>query len=151
MKIAGNEGFYASAIVDETISSELKVGATATISLESDPETFFPARIRTISKSAKSSRGKQSGFKKFPVELDLDYASNTLIVGAKVDITVDIVGQEGVYIPRDAIKEDGKKKILRIKRGSSFKETEAELEVFDADWYLWKNPNPKEGRVLYQP
>ncbi len=149
MKIAGNEGFYVSAIVDETISSELKQDASATVRLEADPEKVFQAKIRSISKSAKSSRGKQSGFKKFPVELDINYGSNTLTVGSKVDVSVDLVGSDGVYIPRDAVKEDGKKKFLKLKNTLGVSEVEVDLEVFDADWFLWKNPSQQEGKVLY--
>jgi hypothetical protein len=76
-------------------------------------------------------------------------ASESLLIGSKAEVFVDLGVKDGVFIPRDLLIEKDKRNFVLLKSTFGVKEIEVELEDFDKDWVLWRNSAVSEGVLLY--
>jgi multidrug resistance efflux pump len=145
-----NQGkYYLEARVKESYAGQLVEKASATIVLDSLPGRRFKGEVKSIGKSSKTIRGaRNSSFKFIPVEITMP-ASESLLIGSKAEVFVDLGVKDGVFIPRDLLIEKDKRNFVLLKSTFGVKEIEVELEDFDKDWVLWRNSAVSEGVLLY--
>jgi len=141
--------YFLDSLLKESQVFGLKEKASATIILDSMPEAVFPGEIKSIGKAPKPMRGaRNSGLKFIPVEVAMN-ASQSLLFGDKAEVAVNLGSQTGVFVPRDFVETVDGKSFLHVKSTFSGQRVEAELEDFDQDWLLWKNPPQERGALLF--
>ncbi|MEW6710816.1 MAG: HlyD family efflux transporter periplasmic adaptor subunit [Candidatus Riflebacteria bacterium] len=150
VQVIGDGKYYLEALLLENQVNGLKEKASATVVLDSQPAKSWKGEVKTIGKAPKPMRGaKNSGIKFIPVEITLN-ASESLVFGDKGDVTVDLGSFSGVFLPRDLIKTAGSEKTILLQTTFGSQETAADLEDFDHDWVIWKNPPQSEGVILFR-
>lgn len=149
MQVIVDGKYYLEALLNENQVNGLKEKASASISIDSCSQKIFAGEIKSIGKAPKSMRGARNSALKFiPVEISLN-ASESLVFGSQADVKVDLGAVTGVFVPRDLIEKKNDQNLLTLKNSFSSEKVVAELEDFDQDWVLWKNPPSPQGVLLY--
>ena len=145
----GESGYYLESLADEADANMLQEKASATIIFDNIPDKTFSGEVTTISKAPRRIRGKQdSAVRFFPVSISVN-ASDSLLVGAKATARVILSVKKGVFVPRDAVKRVGEKNEIAVRSVFGVSTVAAEVEDFNHDWLLWKNPTGPEGTIVY--
>lgn len=149
LQVIADGKYFLEALVKESLAGPLFNQASVSIFLDSCPGREFKGEIKSIGKSPKIIRGaRNSSFKFIPVEFSMP-ASESLLIGGKADIIVDLGTKEGVFLPRDIIVSQETENFVLLKTSFGTKQKKAELEDFDKDWVLWKNAPSDEGVLAY--
>ena len=149
IQIIGEGSYYLEALADEADANMLNEKASATIEFDGLPGRQFYGEITSISKAPRKVRSmKESAIRFFPVQISVN-AKNGLMVGSKAKVTAVLGEKEGVFIPRDALKkvENGYEILLKTAFGTTPKP--AQIEEFNHDWAIWKDPPAQEGTLVY--
>lgn len=149
VQVMGESGYYLESLADEADANMLQEKASATITFDNVPDKTFSGEVTTISNAPRQIRGKQnSAVRFFPVSISVN-ASDSLLVGSKATVRVVLSGKKGVFVPRDAVKRVGEKNEIIVSSVFGKSTVAAEVEDFNHDWLIWKNPPGPEGTIVY--
>ncbi len=148
VQVIGTGGYYLEALADEADSNMLLEKASATIMFDGLPDKAFPGEITSISKAPRRMRGKASAVRFFPVNISFS-ASDSFLIGAKATVRAVLATKQGVFVPCDAVKKQGEKHEIFLKSAFGVTVCQAEIEEFNHDWIIWKNPPSQEGTLVY--
>lgn len=149
MQIIGPEGYYLEALANEAEANVIVEQATAAIVFDSLPDKTFTGSVKSISKAPRRVRGQQnSAIRFFPVQIALK-AEESLLIGGKADIRIVLGENEGVFLPRDLLKVEKGKTMVAFAGAFGNTWQEIEVEDFNQDWVLWKDPPDDGGELLF--
>lgn len=149
IQIISEGSYYLEALADESDANMLNEKASATIEFDGLPGQLFSGEITSISKAPRKIRSKQeSAIRFFPVQISVN-AKNGLLVGSKAKVTAILAEKQGVFIPRDALKKSGNSYEVLIKTTFGVTAKPAQIEEFNHDWAIWKDPPVQEGTLVY--
>ena len=106
--------------VNQADINELKVGQAVRIGLDAYPDLGFSGTVAQISPLA--SRSVLSGkVRTFVALIDIQGSHPKLMPDLTASLDVELGREPGsLVVPRDAVRRDGQKAIVRVQRGSSF-------------------------------
>ena len=106
--------------VNQADINELKVGQAVRIGLDAYPDLGFSGTVAQISPLA--SRSVLSGkVRTFVALIDIQGSHPKLMPDLTASLDVELGREPGsLVVPRDAVRRDGQKTIVRVQRGSSF-------------------------------
>ena len=149
MQVIGEDGYYLEALANEAEANVLVEKASATIEFDFLPGKVYAGAVKSISKAPRRVRGQQiSAIRFFPVQLSLD-AGQGFLIGGKANTKIILGEKTGVFLPRDLLLVDGDKTMVRLPGTLSDSRREVEIEEFNQDWVLWKNPPAEQGELLF--
>jgi multidrug resistance efflux pump len=150
LTVVATTGYLLDAGVDETLSALLQPGQPASITLDMMPDQVFPGRVTLVGKVPRRAFSRRRTiFKRFPVQLAVDLGSAPVMIGMKATVSVMTAAGEGVFLPRDAVKNpDASPAVLLWNQGRS-QEVPIQAESFDADFFRWLDPPSAEGEILF--
>ncbi len=150
MQIIGDEGYYLEALANEAEANVIVEKATASVAFDSLPGRVFAGSVKSISKAPRRVRGQQqnSAIRFFPVQISLD-TTEKLLIGGKANARIILGEKTGVFLPRDILKIEGEKTLVRVAGRFGESRREIEVEDFNQDWVLWKNSPDQQGELLF--
>jgi len=149
LQVIGEDGYYLEALANEAEANVLVEKASATIEFDFLPGKVYAGAVKSISKAPRRVRGQQnSAIRFFPVQLSLD-AGQGFLIGGKANAKIILGEKTGVFLPRDLLLVDGEKTMVRLPGTLSDSRREVEIEEFNQDWVLWKNPPAEQGELLF--
>ena len=130
--VVNPESMRVRAKVNQADINELKVGQAVRIGLDAYPDLGFSGTVAQISPLA--SRSVLSGkVRTFVALIDIQGSHPKLMPDLTASLDVELGREPGsLVIPRDAIRRDGDKTIVRVRRGSSFSEQPVTLGTISA-------------------
>ncbi|MBI3038059.1 HlyD family secretion protein [bacterium] len=151
MKIVATGSILLDAAVDETVSSLFQPGATASIRLDIYQEIALPGKVLSVGKVPRRKMVRvPTEFKKFPVQVGVEAGSLPVRLGIKGEVTVFLAKSDGVFIPRDLVRDEGGSSTVRILNSfGNVSSLSAIVEPFDSDTVRWMNPPASSGLLLY--
>ena len=149
MQIIGDDGYYLEALANEAEANVIVEKASASVEFDSLPGRKFSAAVKSISKAPRRVRGQQnSAIRFFPVQISLE-TKEKLLIGGKGTARIILGEKTGVFLPRDLLIVEGEKTSVKVagRFGESLRSIE--VEEFNQDWVLWKNPPDQQGELLF--
>jgi multidrug efflux pump subunit AcrA (membrane-fusion protein) len=118
--VVNPEAMRVRAKVNQADINELKVGQIVRIGLDAYPDLSFAGTVAQISPLA--SRSVLSGkVRTFVALIDIQGSHQKLMPDLTASLDVELGREPGsLVIPRDAIRRDGDRTLVRVQRGSSF-------------------------------
>lgn len=150
MEIVSTNSFILDAAVDEHISSILRVGASASILMDCDPNQPLFGEVLLVGKLPRRSFREKSQFKKFPVQLSVSGDTQSLRIGEKGKVDVFLDSAVGVFLPRDILLGTEASPTVKLWERGVIKEIPVSIEAFSSDFVKWVNPPASSGKLLYQ-
>ena len=148
-QVVGKDSYYLEALANESDANVLVEKASASIEFDSLPGRVFHGTVKSISKAPRRSRAQQnSAIRFFPIQIALQ-AGQDLLIGGKASVRVVLGEKTGVFLPREILQVEGEKTMVRQDGRFGDSRTEVEIEEFNQDWVLWKNPPADQGRLLF--
>ncbi|NLF97990.1 MAG: HlyD family efflux transporter periplasmic adaptor subunit [Candidatus Riflebacteria bacterium] len=149
MQIIGDDGYYLEALANEAEANVIVEKASASVEFDSLPGRTFSAAVKSISKAPRRVRGQQnSAIRFFPVQIALD-SNEKLLIGGKGTARIILGEKTGVFLPRDLLIVEGEKTSVKVPGRFGESRREIEVEEFNQDWVLWKNPPDQQGELLF--
>ncbi|EKD81578.1 MAG: hypothetical protein ACD_39C01739G0002 [uncultured bacterium] len=149
VQVIGEDGYYLEALANEAEANVLVEKASATIEFDFLPGKIFAGAVKSISKAPRRVRGQQnSAIRFFPVQLSLD-AGQGFLIGGKANAKIILGEKTGVFLPRDLLLVEGEKTVVKLPGTLGNSRREVEIEEFNQDWVLWKNPPDEQGELLF--
>jgi multidrug efflux pump subunit AcrA (membrane-fusion protein) len=106
--------------VNQADINELKVGQSVQIGLDAYPELGFTGRVAQISPLAVRSVLSEK-VRTFVALIDIQGSHPKLMPDLTASLDVELAREPGsLVVPRDAVRRDGDRTIVRVQRGSSF-------------------------------
>ena len=108
--------------VNQADVNELRVGQSVRVGLDAYPALSFDGRIAQISPLGVASV-LSAKVRTFVVLVDVNGSHPNLMpdLSASLDVALDRTAS-AIVVPRDALRQDGKKTIVRVKRGDRFED-----------------------------
>lgn len=133
--------------VNEVDISKIKKGQKVEVKLDAFSDTVYRGEVISVAGLAKYKR-RNSKIKVFPVEILLDKASKKLMPGMTVSckIIVDQI-EDAVYLPLEAVYQEGAKDYVFLKSGSSFKKKNIKTGLANNDFIIIED-GLKEGNKV---
>jgi HlyD family secretion protein len=118
--------------VNQADVNELQAGQTVRIGLDAYPELHFDGRIAQISPLGVTSV-LSTKVRTFIVLVDVQGSHPNLMpdLSASLDVTLART-PHAIVIPRDALRQDGDKTLVRVQRGSSFEDRPVTIGALNA-------------------
>lgn len=108
--------------VNQADVNELKVGQSVRVGLDAYPDLAFPGRIAQISPLGVTSTLSPK-VRTFVVLIDVHGAHPNLMPDLTASLDVELARTpKAVVVPRDAVRLDGKRAFVRVRRGSGFQD-----------------------------
>ena len=118
--------------VNQADIKELAVGQRVRVGLDAYPELHFGGRIAQISPLGITSTLSPK-VRNFVVLIDVEGAHPNLMPDLTASLDVELSRVAGsLVIPRDAIRHDGERTVVRAQRGSSFEDREVKIAAMSA-------------------
>jgi multidrug efflux pump subunit AcrA (membrane-fusion protein) len=118
--------------VNQADINELKVGQAVRIGLDAYPDLFFNGRIAQISPLAVRSV-LSAKVRTFVALIDVEGSHAKLMPDLTASLDVELAREPKVLvIPRDAVRRDGDRTVVRVQRGSSFEDRPVTLGALNA-------------------
>jgi HlyD family secretion protein len=118
--------------VNQADVNELRVGQSVRVGLDAYPALSFDGRIAQISPLGVASvlSGK---VRTFIVLVNVNGSHPNLMpdLSASLDVALDRTAN-AIVVPRDAIRQDGNRTIVRVKRGNSFEDRTVTVQATNA-------------------
>jgi HlyD family secretion protein len=130
--VVNPEAMRVRAKVNQADINELKVGQVVRIGLDAYPDLSFSGRVAQISPLAV--RSVLSGkVRTFVALIDIHGSHPKLMPDLTASLDVELGREPGaLVIPRDAVRRDGDRTIVRVQRGSSFYDQPITLGIISA-------------------
>jgi HlyD family secretion protein len=130
--VVNPEAMRVRAKVNQADINELKVGQVVRIGLDAYPDLSFSGRVAQISPLAV--RSVLSGkVRTFVALIDIHGSHPKLMPDLTASLDVELAREPGaLVIPRDAVRRDGDRTIVRVQRGSSFYDQPITLGIISA-------------------
>jgi multidrug efflux pump subunit AcrA (membrane-fusion protein) len=108
--------------VNQADVNDLKVGQRVTIGLDAYPDLSFTGRVAQLSPLA--SRSVLSAkVRTFVAIIDIEGSHPKLMPDLTASLDVELAREPGaLVVPRDALRKDGDRTVVRVQRGSSYNE-----------------------------
>jgi hypothetical protein len=149
MQIIGDDGCYLEALANEAEANVIVEKASASVEFDSLPGKVFYGSVKSISKAPRRVRGQQnSAIRFFPVQISLD-TKEKLLIGGKGTARIILGERTGVFLPRDLLLVEGEKTSVKVAGRFGESHRDVEIEEFNQDWVLWKNPPDQQGELLF--
>jgi multidrug resistance efflux pump len=149
LQIIGDEGYYLEALANEAEANAIVEKASASVEFDALPGKIFVGSVKSISKAPRRMRGQQnSAIRFFPVQILLD-STEKLLIGGKGSARIILGEKTGIFLPRDLLQKEGEKTTVRVAGHFGDSRREIEVEEFNQDWVIWKNPPDQQGELLY--
>lgn len=118
--------------VNQADVNELQVGQAVRIGLDAYPALFFDGRVAQISPLGVTSTLSPK-VRTFVVLIDVDGAHPNLMpdLSASLDVTL-ARAPRAIVVPRDALRYDGDRTFVRVRRGSSFDNRAVTISALNA-------------------
>jgi len=108
--------------VNQADINELRTGQSVRIGLDAYPDLFFDGKIAQISPIAVRSM-LSAKVRTFVVLIDIHGSHPKLMPDLTASLDVELVREpKALVVPRDALRFDGERAIVRVRRGSSFQD-----------------------------
>jgi HlyD family secretion protein len=118
--------------VNQADVNDLKVGQGVRIGLDAYPDLRFTGRIAQISPLGVTS-SLSPKVRTFIVLIDVHGSHPNLMPDLTASLDVELAREPGsIVVPRDAVRRDGERAIVRVRRGSSFREEAVTLGAANA-------------------
>ena len=112
--------------------NDLKVGQTVRIGLDAYPELSFKGRIAQISPLAARS-ALSAKVRTFVALIDIEGSHPKLMPDLTASLDVELVREPGsLVVPRDAVRKEADRTLVRVQRGSSFHDQPVTLGTMSA-------------------
>ena len=133
--------------VNQADVNELRVGQTVRIGLDAYPELFFDGRVAQISPLGVTSVLSPK-VRTFVVLVDVSGAHPNLMpdLSASLDVTLARTPR-AIVIPRDALRQDGDRALVRVQRSGGFDDRTVTIGTFSAHEALVSS-GLEEGTVI---
>lgn len=118
--------------VNQADVNELRPGQHARIGLDAYPDLFFDGRITQISPLGATSTLSPK-VRTFIVLIDVNGAHPNLMPDLTASLDVELARvPRAIVVPRDAVRSDAARTIVRVQRGSGFEERAVTIEAISA-------------------
>jgi multidrug efflux pump subunit AcrA (membrane-fusion protein) len=118
--------------VNQADIAELRVGQRMRVGLDAYPDLYFGAQITQISPLAVTS-SLSPKLRYFMMLAEIDTAHPKLMPDLSASLDVELSRVAGaIVVPRDAIREDGERRTVRVRQGSGFQEREVKVGALSA-------------------
>jgi multidrug efflux pump subunit AcrA (membrane-fusion protein) len=122
--------------INEVDISKLKTGLKVEIKPDAFSDSVFVGTVSTIANLAVNKEGTTK-VKVFPVEILMEGTHKSLLPGLSVSCRIIIDKMEDVlYVPIDAVHQEGDVYFVYKKSGSSYKKTEVETGISNSDYII---------------
>ncbi|MBU1109134.1 MAG: HlyD family efflux transporter periplasmic adaptor subunit [Candidatus Riflebacteria bacterium] len=149
VQVVGDDGYYLEALANEAQANVVVEKASATIEFDAFPGKVFAGAVKSISKAPRRVRGQQdSAIRFFPVQISLA-GDQDLLIGGKGSVKIILGEKTGIFLPRELLLKEGEKTMVRQSGRFGDSRCEIEVEEFNQDWVLWKNPPDEQGALLF--
>jgi multidrug efflux pump subunit AcrA (membrane-fusion protein) len=128
MKIVDPNSMQVEAAVNQSESSQLRIGQTATVGLDAFPELRFRGRVYSI--GALAVRGWRESFyvRSVPVRIAIEGSDSRLIPDLSAWADVEVGRSDSVMvIPREAARTEGGQTVLYVRGSGGFERREVSL------------------------
>ena len=138
MRIVDLSKMVLTAYVNQVDVQKVRVGQKADVHLDAYPGLSFEGSVVNIGAIAQAGSGNSSGFsfgggsglflKTIPVDIEITSDDNRVIpdLSASADIHI-ATNDEGLLAPREAVRMDGEKPFVYVRRGESIERRDVEL------------------------
>jgi len=118
--------------VNQADITGLRVGQRMRVGLDAYPDLYFGGQITQISPLAVTSTLSPK-LRYFMMLAEIDTAHAKLMPDLTASLDVELSRTAGVIvIPRDAVREDGDRKLVRVRQGSGSQEREVTIGALSA-------------------
>ncbi|MBI4910181.1 MAG: HlyD family efflux transporter periplasmic adaptor subunit [Acidobacteria bacterium] len=128
LKIVNPNSMQVEASVNQTESTEIRIGLPATIGLDAYPEVKLPGKIYSIGALAVGGWRQNYYIRSVPVRFTIDGAHSQLIpdLSAYADVLVEST-DNATLVPLGAIRQEGNKNFVYVKQGEEWQKREVAL------------------------
>jgi multidrug efflux pump subunit AcrA (membrane-fusion protein) len=118
--------------VNQADVNELRVGQSVNVGLDAYPDLHFPGRIAQMSPLGITSTLSPK-VRQFIVLIDVQGAHPNLMPDLTASLDVELSRTAGVLVvPRDCVRRDGARSLVRVQRGSRFEDQEVAVSAMSA-------------------
>ena len=118
--------------VNQADINELSTGQSVRVGLDAYPELSFPGKISQISPLGITSTLSPK-VRSFIVLVEVDGSHPNLMPDLTASLDVELTRVGGaLVIPRDAVRRDGNRSFLKVRRGSGFEDRQVEIGAMNA-------------------
>jgi multidrug efflux pump subunit AcrA (membrane-fusion protein) len=130
--IVNPNAMRARARVNQADVNDLRVGQSVRVGLDAYPDLHFPGRIAQISPLAVTSTLSPK-VRTCVVLIDVNGSHPNLMPDLTASLDVELSTTPGaIVVPRDALRQDGERSVVRVQRGSGFEEREVQVGAMNA-------------------
>ncbi len=134
LKVVDLSSMQVEGTVNQAESEDFRIGQPAKVTLDAFPGLEFKGKVYSIGALAVGGRMQNFYVRNIPVRVAIEGLDPRLIpdLSASADVVIDKSDPNSILVPLNAIRQEGKKSYVYVKKGQAFERREVELGFRDA-------------------